>query len=180
MLHLFVLIFHDMLRVKDNNLFKFNLLPPTMIATGAFSCHLDHREAFIIFIEAWKILFSPTEISGRTCPALCRRTTNAKILKCNLSVVWTMRMFESNQVIFMSSQEEFFSAWDLTEQATRDSLVSFVREYSHHLCWVDRCDSKVSGYPFSLLMLSGFNIWCLVTDSINVITIDLADIEQTL
>lgn len=33
MLHLCVLIFHGMFRVKDNNLFKFNLLPLTMIAT---------------------------------------------------------------------------------------------------------------------------------------------------
>ena len=100
------------------------------------------------FYRGLKILFSPIEISGHASPAVRRRTANAKILKCNLSVVWTMRMFESNQVIFMSSQQEFFSAWDSSEQATRDSLVSFVREYSHHLCWFDRCDSKFSGYPF--------------------------------
>ena len=46
-------------------------------------------------------------------------------------------------------------------KATRDSLESFVAEYSHpHHRWLDRCDSKISSYPYLLLSCNlPFDLW---------------------
>ena len=151
MLHLFVLIFHDMLRVKDNNLFKFNLLPPTMIATGAFSCHLDHREAFIIFIEAWKYYFrrylasQPSQHSadGPRMP----KSSNAIYL---LFEQW--ECLRVTKLFSWARRRNSSQPGSKLLKATRDSLESFVAEYSHpHHRWLDRCDSKISSYPYLLL-----------------------------